>query len=85
MENFHALCVRECETSEKAKGIQNQVDLIEGRNKTVSKEISSKQLENITLQETLAALKKENSEAMMLVEREKHNYNTLSVKGIATF
>ena len=85
MENFYALFVIECETSEKAKGIQNQVDLIEGRNKTVSKEISSKQLENITLQETVAALNKMNLEAMMLVEREKHNYNTLSVTGIEKF
>merc|ERR1719491_724914 len=67
-ENYHALCVRERETSKKVKDIQDQVDLIERKNKTLSKEMSSKHLENSTLQESVAALKKENSEAMKLAE-----------------
>ena len=54
------------------------------RNKTLSKEIASKHLENGTLREAVDALKKKNSEAMKLLEKERDNYDALSAKEVET-
>ena len=54
------------------------------RNKTLSKEIASKHLENGTLHEAVDALKKKNSEGMKLLEKERDNYAALSAKEVET-
>jgi len=54
------------------------------RNKTLSKEIASKHLENGTLREAVDALKKKNSEGMKLLEKERDNYAALSAKEVET-
>lgn len=49
-----------------------------------SKEICIKHSKSSTLHDAVAALKKDNSEGMKLIEREKHNYTEIFNKDIDT-